>query len=204
MLIFTKNYEIFHSKAFIMLLMIVSFLTLNTLKLNSNEENKLIQIFENEFPINILEMFEGNWLNNDTLQSKINEYHKIDITYESWKRIDKFTLIGNSCKVRSTISKKNDTIFTEQLKIQVEVDSIVYYAKTSQNKDTIRFVCKEVTYMQNTSKSEAKKIYSFTFINIGHDFPNVIQYNFINDSLINVELKDNKGKGFGLLFKKVK
>ena len=204
MLIFTKNYEIFHSKAFIMLLMIVSFLTLNTLKLNSNEENKLIQIFEKDYPKNVLDLFIGNWVDNYTIKSKIKDFDKIDVTYESWNRIDKFTLIGNSCKIRNTVLKKNDTIFTEQLKIQVEGDSIVYYAKTSQNKDTIRFVCKEVTYKQNTSKSEAKKIYSFTFINIGHDFPNVIQYNFINDSTINVYVKDNKGKGFDLLFNKVK
>lgn len=176
----------------------------NTQKLNSNEENKLIQIFENEFPINILEMFEGNWLDNDTLQSKITEYNKIDVTYESWKRIDKFTLIGNSCKVRSTISKKNDTIFTEQLKIQVEGDSIVYYAKTSQNKDTIRFVCKEVAYKQNTSKSELNKIYSLTFVNKNHDFPNFITYYLINDSTINVSVSNNLNSGFGLWYKRVK
>lgn len=113
MLIFTKNYEIFHSNAFIMLLMIVSFLTLNTLKLNSNEENKLIQIFENEFPINILEMFEGNWVDNYTIKSKIKDFDKITVTYENWLRLDKFTLIGNSYKIRNTVLKKNVTIFTE-------------------------------------------------------------------------------------------
>ncbi len=138
MLIFTKNYEIFHSKAFIMLLMIVSFLTLNTLKLNSNEENKLIQIFEKDYPKNVLDLFIGNWVDNYTIKSKIKDFDKIDVTYESWNRIDKFTLIGNSCKIRNTVLKKNDTIFTEQLKIQVEGDSIVYYAKTSQNKNNFQ------------------------------------------------------------------
>ena len=106
MLIFTKIYDIFHNQRFIILLMLLIISIYNTQKLNSNEDNQKTNNYISNPLTNVLELFVGEWICIDTIVAKKIENDRIEITYENWIRLDAVTLIGSSCKVRNTITKK--------------------------------------------------------------------------------------------------
>ena len=99
--------------------------------------------------------------------------------FETWSFDGQGTIIGYAYQLNG-----QDTVFTEDLAIAQVGYGLMYIAKVSnQNEErAVSFGAREV------SASEA------SFTNRQHDFPNRIQYFFVDRKHIRVEISDNQGQ----------
>ncbi|NRA83806.1 MAG: hypothetical protein HRU22_08575 [Gammaproteobacteria bacterium] len=115
----------------------------------------------------------GNW-HTENKKLQINE---------SWRRVSTKTLEGDG-NIYSTT--KNKLISAETL-LLVEMSGAVFYvAKVASNDLPVAF--------KLTSCSEK----TATFVNLQHDFPNKISYQFNNEQSMTVVVSGNNGKGFNV------
>ena len=77
--------------------------------------------------------------------------------------------------------KGSDTAFVEKMKLFVENDSVYFAAKTAPEKDYVRFALEEA------GKNWWK------FVNATHDYPNLIQYEIKEDTLLYVFIANIRG-----------
>jgi len=85
--------------------------------------------------------------------------------------------------------KGEDTAFVEKMKIFVKGDSVYFAAKVDPKKDFVNFTL-----------SEAGKN-KWVFVNAAHDYPNIIQYEIQDDTLLfafTANIRGNKKVEFNL------
>ena len=119
---------------------------------------------------NDLKSLQGTWSTRDG--AKFNE---------NWTFLNDSTLIGIGFSLRD-----KDTLFAEQLKIYRTGNDVYYAALVSSNQNYVDFRLEEAS--NNTWK----------FVNLDHDYPNIIQYTLINDSLLEAKTMNIRG-GYCLL-----
>lgn len=77
--------------------------------------------------------------------------------------------------------KGMDTAFIEKMKIYLSSDSVYFAAKTDPKKDYVSFVLKEAGREK------------WIFVNATHDYPNIIQYEIKNDTLLYAFIANIRG-----------
>ncbi|WP_416305069.1 DUF6265 family protein [Neptunicella sp. SCSIO 80796] len=102
---------------------------------------------------------------------------------ESWQQISTDTLEGQG----STI-KAGQVVTEESLRLVLMGNELFYLAKVPHNPLPVAFK------LTQCSEHQAR------FDNAQHDFPNRIEYRLISASELEVDVRDNEGKGFTLNF----
>jgi hypothetical protein len=125
----------------------------------------------------------GKTLNNDTLGQKLTGTWKTTgntVFYEQWKTVADSGLIGRAF----SLSHAGDTMYSENLRIDHQGDSLYYMAKVyRQNQGKIiRFAL-----VQQSSNQ-------WVFENPWHDYPNRIVYRFEGDSILHTRAENMEGK----------
>lgn len=123
-----------------------------------------------------LKILEGKWATVEGAQFN-----------EVWKIANDSLIIGIGYSLNG-----NDTVFKEQLKIYRIGNKVKYAAKVSENSDFVLFGLNE------SGKNRWK------FVNPGHDYPNIIEYKLLNDSILEASTSNNRdNKEIRFRFKKV-
>ena len=109
-------------------------------------------------------------------------------SYESWKMTSENEMRGTSYRV-----KEGQKRTVETLKISPQNQNIVYEATVmSQNGG------KAIPFTLNPKVKD-----KLSFENLTHDFPNMIQYQLVNEEELLVNVLGNDGKGFSFKMKKI-
>jgi len=114
---------------------------------------------------NDLKSLEGSW--STTTGAEFNEV---------WSIVNDSLLMGVGFSLENS-----DTLFTEHLKIYLSDDQVYYAAMVGSNEDYVHFKLKE---------SGPR---SWKFVNPNHDYPNIIQYTIVNDSLLEAKTMNIRG-----------
>ena len=126
---------------------------------------------------NDLKLLEGSW--STTTGAEFNEV---------WSIANDSLLKGVGFSLENS-----DTLFAEQLKIYLSDDQVYYAAMVGSNEDYVHF------------KLEEAGSRSWKFVNTNHDYPNIIQYTMVNDSLLEAKTMNIRGnKEIVFNFKRVK
>jgi hypothetical protein len=112
-----------------------------------------------------LQKIEGTWTSYEG--TRFNEY---------WEKINDSLMKGIGYSLRGT-----DTVFSERLIIKRTGDSIYYGALVTENKDYVLFK------MENANRHYWK------FVNPVHDYPNIIEYEMHNDTLMEASTTNIRG-----------
>jgi hypothetical protein len=102
---------------------------------------------------------------------------------ETWHTVNDSVMRGTGLSLFDT-----DTVFKENLKIYVENGSVIYAARPGDAADYTLF-----TYKYGHQDN------FYRFLNPEHDYPNIIAYLFVNDTILEVvtsNLRGNKSKKF--------
>ncbi len=136
----------------------------------------LMLVSSNIFAQDIMNDIQGKW----KLQDKD--------TYEEWYLNDDNILEGSSFRIM-----QGTKVVSEYLKLFKEEDTMYYSAQVlNQNEGkAIRFAFKET------------KDRCTSYENPEHDFPKRIEYCFVDESTLKVNVSDMGNKGFTLLFEKL-
>lgn len=95
---------------------------------------------------------------------------------EHWWLVNDSLMAGIGFSLKGT-----DTAFLEKMQLFVENDSVYFAAKTAPEKEYVRFAL-----------GEARKN-RWKFVNPTHDYPNIIQYEIKNDTLLNAFIANIRG-----------
>jgi len=95
---------------------------------------------------------------------------------EHWQFANDSLMTGLGFSLNET-----DTVFVERMKIYREGDSIYFAAKTSPEKNYVSFT------LTDAGKNK------WVFVNADHDYPNIIQYEIKNDTLLNAFVANIRG-----------
>jgi hypothetical protein len=95
---------------------------------------------------------------------------------ESWKIVNDSLLEGIGFSL-----DKGDTLFTEQLKIYLSGNQVYYAAMVGSNEKYVHFKLEEASH------------HTWKFVNSSHDYPNIIQYTMVNDSLLEAKTMNIRG-----------
>lgn len=107
---------------------------------------------------------------------------------EHWQRAGELTLEGRMV----TLEDSERQVTKEYMRIVSMGDEIFYLAKVAHNALPVAF--KMITCSNET----------WTFENAGHDFPTQLIYRIQNQTNLAVDVKGRNGKGFTLMFEKLK
>lgn len=164
-------------------------LTLNNLNLNSEpNELKLSYYIEEDYPNKILDLFIGEWKLVDTMKIKLNQYKKIETFCETWHKVSDKEIQGFGYKLEKYYNKAEDTTFKESMKIFVDGSNLILSTKTDNNKDTIHFTCNLIKYIRKDNYSWIQ----LDFLNLKHDFPNLISYSLDGKNLLDATVSGDK------------
>ena len=121
-----------------------------------------------------------SWLYGEWVEQAGNRVSK-----EQWNNVSPKTLEGST----QVINDGKESHF-ETIRIVEMSGAVFYIAKVPQNPLPVAF--KLIHCSDN----------QFFFENLTHDFPNRIDYHFINANKMRVDVSDKNGKGFSVNYKK--
>ena len=96
---------------------------------------------------------------------------------EVWKKQNDSLLVGLGLSMRD-----GDTVFTESLQISLRKGQLFYGARVGENPEFVLFELKVAG--RN----------SWRFENHAHDYPNIIAYHLVNDSVLEAKTTNSRGK----------
>jgi len=105
--------------------------------------------------------------------------------FESWEKVNDTVFTGKGYKIRDGV-----TTISETLTVKVSNNNIYYEATVPDQNDG-----STIPFKLNTAQEDL-----FSFENADHDFPKKIQYQFINDQKIKVNVLGGNDKGFSFYF----
>jgi hypothetical protein len=95
---------------------------------------------------------------------------------EHWQVVNDSLMTGLGFSLKGT-----DTAFVEKMKIYLNGDSVYFAAKTDSKEGFVSFTLKE---------AGRKK---WVFVNTAHDYPNIIQYEVKDDTLLSAFIANIRG-----------
>jgi len=121
--------------------------------------------YSQEFTLDDLSIFNGNWIGKAGGA----------VIYESWKKESDSSIVGEGGRI-----VKGDTVFIEQLKIELKEDIAQYIANVAHNQAPVpfRLISREGNH--------------FVFENKEHDFPNRIGYHFKSHTKLNAYIEGTR------------
>lgn len=120
-----------------------------------------------------LNKLSGKWSSNEGV-----------LFNEHWKVVNDSLMTGLGFSLQGS-----DTAFAEKMKIFINGDSVYFAAKTDPEEGFISFT------LQEAGRNK------WVFINPAHDYPNIIQYEIKDDTLLNAftaNIRGNKKVEFNL------
>lgn len=123
--------------------------------------------------LNDLDILIGTW----QVEGKQN--------FESWEKVNDTEFTGKGYKIRDGVTSVSET-----LQIKVSDNNIIYIATVPDQNEG-----KSILFTLNTSNKDL-----LSFENPDHDFPKKIQYQFLDDQRIKVNVLGENDKGFSFYF----
>lgn len=112
-----------------------------------------------------------------TLEGRWQMFKNKETIIEEWKKSSATLLVGNSYKIRA----KKDTVNLETMQLKIEAGKTIFIPVTA-NQNTE----KPVKFLLTKSVNDR-----FEFVNLKHDYPKRIVYQFINKDSIHAWIDDN-------------
>jgi hypothetical protein len=175
------------------------FVLFGQLRYNKSYEGVINMIKKNSFLLFILAistiystalLFPGDCTKLESLNWLLGGWESAsgkNVVIESWQKISPQTFEG---KGQTASKATNKVALKESLRLVEMSGEVFYLAKVGHNPYPVPF-----------KLVECGKDFAF-FENTTHDFPNRIEYRLINKNELVVSVKNNKGKGFKINFKK--